>query len=202
MPSGRPDWFGTIVAAGKYDDTYLPIALDVDGFITATMKGAYDAVLKTIAVDSNGIMKANLYAQDMDFLTVRPAYGQAIRYHGSKTVVSGEYPSLLKVSGRGVILGGYFYWATASTSKDLIIYLNIDDVLVSAETTQELHLGNLYRQKPGPVYVLIYDDDNFKYRVAFTWGITFESSFEILAHHTFGSNIQVDSLSFWALVPS
>ena len=40
MPSGRPDWFGTIVSAGKYDTQFIPIAVDASGALVALLKGA------------------------------------------------------------------------------------------------------------------------------------------------------------------
>lgn len=223
MPSGRPDWFGTIVSAGKYDDTYIAIAVDIygnliglmkgddDGIlrtialdsggrivsvirdptsdqyiavdsagnITATMKGDYSGTLKTIAVDSTGIMKANLSAQDLDFLTVRPAYGQAQVESGSKNVNASTTESAFTITGRGVILSGYVYWAGPAIQRNAVVQLWVDDVNIYNAKPGDMHSWHIFDPSDAPITLTRFDDDNFWYKVSFRPITTFESKLEV-----------------------
>jgi len=201
MASGRPDYFGTIVAAGKYDDAYTPIALDVDGFITATMKGAYDAGLKTIAVDSSGIMKANLSAQDLDFLTVRPAYGAVDDDIDGKLIADATESVIFTKSGRGVLVGGVVRWWGGSSKARLRVKVVIDTNSICAVYTDDLMDRHITKPNILPTYVIKYDEVNYAYVVGISPGITFESSFAIQIYHELGMNQQVNWELYWALVP-
>lgn len=201
MPSGRPDWFGTIVAAGKYGDTYLPIALDVDGFITATMKGVYDAVLKTIAVDSDGIMKANLSVQDLDFLTVRPAYGQVRRGTGSVSITADSTETIATITGKGLVIGGWFRWAGASSEASIAPIIKCDEVVVEQLAANVLNTYQQYPSTANPLYLIKYDDTYFSYIVGICPGLTFETSFEMAANNPYAAAHSIAYHVFYALVP-
>lgn len=203
MPSGRPDWFGTIVAAGKYDTTYIPIALDVDGFITATMKGKYDtdALLKTIAVDSAGVMKANISVQDLDYMTVRPGYGGADGYGAPITVPTAMLTTLKTVTGRGVIYPSYVRWTAAASRRAVETHLYVDGVSLFVHTAEHLYTRQVFAPGRLPLYVIEYDDDNFSYAVGIQSGITFESELSIKAYHSYGADQDVDIGLTYALVP-
>ena len=201
MPSGRPDWFGTIVSAGKYDTTFIPMAVDVNGALLALMKGAYNSALKTIAVDANGIMKANLSVQDLDFLTVRPAYGAINHHYASDGVPTSTLTSLHSDTGRGMLLGGHCWWGAAGSVKSMKIHLIIDGDTITDDTVATFQEKSIFKENISPVYLAEYDDDFYAYTVGLSRGITFESSFEIKAHHTYGSDVYVVHNIFWALVP-
>lgn len=203
MATGRPDWFGTIVSAGKYNSTYVPIAVDENGNLVALMQGEYGTVLKTIAVDEDGVMLANLSAQDLDFQTVRPAYGESVVVNGSKVITAGNTISITTVSGRGVTLGGWYQWGIGGgismTALDLIV--KTDDTLLEQITAGELHDGYDYTPINHPLTLQIYDNVNRDYRVALAPGLTFESSLEMAAYNSYGSDITVAYYLFYALTP-
>ncbi len=201
MPTGRPDWFGTIVAAGKYDTKYKAIALDESGAILALMKGAYGSFLKTIAVDENSVMKANLSVQDLDFLTVRPAYGQARQDSGGELIPSGAPTRLKRVGGRGIIVCGRISWGASATRKDLWVKLEIDDTEVTSRTPNTLNELNIFHPGRSPTFVTRYDDNEFNYGLCINPLLTFESSFEIIIYHNYGTDQNVTFEIMWALVP-
>lgn len=203
MASGRPDWFGTIVAAGKYDSTFIPIALDEDGFITATMKGAYDSALKTIAVGSSGVMKANLSAQDLDFLTVRPAYGEAVRLLGNASISLGNTETLVTVNGRGVILGGNIYWTQTAHNDDAVwglIYC--EEALACWEAPKTLLRFNKYRGGDDMMFIGRMEPSTYKYAIGLSPGTTFETKLEIKAQNAAHATLSVYCALRYALVPS
>lgn len=201
MPTGRPDWFGTIVAAGKYDTTFIPIGLDESGAILALMKGAYGSFLKTIAVDENSVMKANLSVQDLDFLTVRPAYGKSIRATNTIACDAEDTTILKTIEGRGVIIAGFFRWSHTASAKDLYCVLKIDDTVLDGESP--LTLVNFEGYNPGfmPMYLVEYDEYDCHYNVAISPLLTFETSVEISVINPYAFGLSVLYYIFYALVP-
>lgn len=203
MPSGRPDWFGTIVSAGKYDDTYVPIAVDVSGAILALMKGAHDSVLKTIAVDSDGIMKANLSVQDLDFLTVRPAYGAAEVEAGSQAISYSTTYTVVSISGRGVIYFGWIFTPGATAANQETMEVWVDGVKVLSSDMLTIYQNEMFTPGSGLLYVVGWDREHTRYRVCFTPGLTFEATFELKIK---GSYLGITPDYSWnviyALIPS
>ena len=201
MASGRPDWFGTIVAAGKYDTEYKAIELDESGAILALMKGAYDSILKTIAVDENNVMKANLSVQDLDFLTVRPAYGQSRHSSGTKTVPSGTLTDLISINGRGVVYGGTISLTSYATRKESVINISIDYVIMQSWEFEELHNVKVYPGISNPLVLCQYDDNNYNYAVFLPLPLTFETQVKISILQSYGVNQDFDYDIVYALVP-
>lgn len=179
MPSGRPDWFGTIVSAGKYDSEYVPIAVSKDGVILAMMQGAHDSVLKTIAVDSDGIMKANLSVQDLDFLTVRPAYGAAEVEEGSQAISYTTTYTVVSISGRGVIYFGWIYTGHPTMGNQEAIYVEVDGVEVLSTSLLGVYQNEMFAPGSGLLYIVGWDRHNTRWRACFTPGLTFETTFEL-----------------------
>lgn len=202
MASGRPDWFGTIVSAGKYDTQMIPMAVDENGALLALMKGAYDAVLKTIAVDTNGIMKANLSVQDLDFLTVRPAYGDTIRSLGTTTISPGNTTSVFSVTGRGILLPSRVDWGGTVSRKKGQVHLFFEDVLVAASDAESLNDTSRYAPYQHPLFLHHYDDVGFTYYVSIAPGLTFETKFEVKCKNAEAAgDIDFDHEIMYALVP-
>lgn len=179
MPSGRPDWFGTIVAAGKYDTTYIPIALDVDGFITATMKGAYDAVLKTIAVDSDGVMKANISVQDLAELIMRPKYGSAAQESHSVTLTASGSNTLKTITGTGILYGGRIWTIDSDIDTADEIELWVDGVVFADMNWVAMKNSNYTVPEPAGIYIVHYDTVEPRYVCGLIGGITFETSISL-----------------------
>lgn len=197
MPSGRPDWFGTIVSAGKYDDTYVPIAVDVNGAILALMKGTYGETVKTIAVDSDGVMKANLTTQDLDFLSVRPVYGEAAIAASSQTVAASSSHTAVDVDGRGAILCGQIRWEGTASRKAGQINLKIDGSSFDTVRPGTIVDYDYFGPLDGPMFLRRYDDDNFRYAVGLTPHITFESNLTIELVNPYGA-LDIDYV--WEIV--
>ena len=201
MPSGRPDWFGTIVAAGQYDTQMIAIGVDVSGNIIAVMKGDYSDVLKTIAVDANGIMKANLSVQDLDFLTVRPAYGEAVEAHGTEAISASSTETLKTVTGRGVVIGGWFSFGIGQTHKSIECGIKTEGTVVQQEAASVLNGRKHYTPGCQPLYLSLYDDIGFDYCVGISKGLTFETSFDMFVKNPYAFETTVIWFLFYALVP-
>lgn len=202
MASGRPDWFGTIVSAGKYDTTFIPIAVDVNGNIIALIKGDEAGTLRTIAVDSGGIMKANLSVQDLDFLTVRPAYGQARGVVDSKACPNGQTTTLETFAGRGVMLGGWVKWGAAASQKTVELRVDIDGSEIVSLSAAELYVWGITVPGVTPTFVRLFDDDpEVNYVIAVQSGLTFESTIAFKIDNPSGTEATMYYWLYYALVP-
>lgn len=200
MASGRPDWFGTIVAAGKYDTTFMPIALDVSGFITAKIKGAYDAVLKTIAVDSDGTMRANLAVQDLERITMRVSMGTPTI--AGLAHIFGETGSheLVNIQGKGTILGGALSHTDTVSHKMCSINLEVDGVSFGFFTYADLKATSAPDYFAAPLRLVRYDDEiQFHYVAAFNPGWTFDTSLKVTFTENIGAS-ETGGYIFYTLV--
>lgn len=201
MATGRPDWFGTIVSAGKYNTTYVPIAVDVDGNLVSLMQGTYDSVLKTIAVDVDGVMLANLSAQDLDFLTVRPAYGQARLESNTTMCPTGVNTRIGYKAGQGCLYSTLISWSGSATRKAVSISVLCDGSSLEDQTIEQLMDLGLYAQSNHIEFPIKYDDTNFSYVMGVKPGLTFESSIEFKALQSYGSDVEVTCKFVYALTP-
>ena len=199
MASGRPDWYSSVAIHGKYGDDYITVNVDELGNMLAKMQGLFGADLKTIAVDTDGIMKANLAVQDINVLRVNPSYGRAYRIGSSTMVDSGDNIELVTTSGRGIVYGGFWYWGDAASARTAIpmLYIDGDAITISeayALNTRELTLPGSY-----PIFLTHYDDTSFRYNVALSMGITFDTALSLHFYHNQGYAIQVTWEMIWAI---
>lgn len=224
MARGTVDYWGGIQIGGVYDTTQLPVAtdaqgnlftllkghhnttptvvaLDSGGNIFAVMKGDYDDVLKTIAVDSSGIMKANLSVQDLDFLTVRPAYGGAAIKQTQKSVPSGELTTIHTISGRGIVYGTMVEWYSTASRRDSQFVVYADGEAIAGDWASALNNLGFYAGADSPIVLIKYDDDNFQYVVGVKSGITFETSMAFKMLQNYGSDQTYACTTVYALVP-
>ncbi len=191
MPSGRPDWFGTIVAAGKYDTTFIPIGLDETGAILALMKGAYDSVLKTIAVDSTGVMKANISVQDLAELIMRPKYGAGTAGDIQVVCSAGTTTTLLTVNAKGMIYWGHLYAPGAVDHQTDQPILYLDESLISSQSFGTLRARRITKPHEGSMYTILFDDTLYDYGVGIGPQHTFESKVELKYNNKSAESITV-----------
>jgi hypothetical protein len=188
---------------GLDGSTLRDVALDSTGQLYARMVGLYNSTLKTIAVDTDGVMKANLSAQDFDFLRVRPVYGQARA--GAKSPVSIDtltWGTLVDVTGRGATYPGGIYWNATSTSTASLIELTIDGVEVFEETITTMDNKDFDKEWLSPFKIVTYDNTQFIYCFAIRPELTFEDSFKIRLYNAGEHSITVSRFFYYALVPA
>lgn len=131
-------------------------------------KGAQDWVART-----------DLLLQTLSELIVRYKYGAAQVLDSSLVTTTTGFKTLLNVSGKGIVYGGYVY--AHKTGIDLSgdsLRITIDGTLVPGESFEILLLAGL--DKPtGFKYLLQYDTVNGRFTVGIRGDITFESSLKI-----------------------
>jgi len=128
--------------------------------------------------------------QALGEMIVRPKYGAANRAVGGGAVSGVTQNELISVAGKGIIYGGLLY---AYNSESLVgdsIYYEIDGNQVAYWSFYNLAKYNITKGPTIGFYLLKYDDVKFVYSVAFSSGLTFESSFlvrydsTVIAAHT------------------
>jgi hypothetical protein len=171
----------------------------------AKILGQYGAELKTIAVDANGVMKANLSAQDLDFLRVRPVYGSAKRAYSSINCLTGQETSLISITGRGATIGGFGTFNPDSYGIYYQLKLYVDGTLIQDLTVDELQSYNIQDYDRMPIYILRYlmgASNPFEVEFGISPRITFESSIELKFYNGGPTARYVSTYFYYALVPS
>lgn len=214
-------WHGVVCVTGNthdfvyYIDSFLIItpnpnagnlmdlAVDENGMLLAKMTGEYAGLpARTIAVDKDGVMKANLSAQDLNWLTIRPAYGEAKQFADGKSCPAGQETQILSVSGRGVTYGGYLKWISALETGDMDLRMYIDDVLLFTATFTTLKDDGFDKYGFSPIAMIAYDPDaSFKYVAGISREITFETSLALKVYNPGASAQDVAGKLYYALVP-
>lgn len=187
---------------GAYGEVLKDIAVDTNGNIIAMMKGEYSGALKTIALDTNGIMKANLSVQDLDFLTVRPAYGNACLEGDSKICPDGDVTTLETISGRGVTCGGWCAWSSGNDVSGVVVQILVDGNLLAYSSAASLYALGITKPDVSPTFLTKYIENTVNsYTVGIDIGITFESSYVVKISNSTGFDVTVGYFLFYALTP-
>jgi len=187
---------------GSDGGTRRVIAVDANGQIVAVIKGQYLGNPATVALDANGLIKVNLTVQDLNYLKVRPIYGQAL---SSKqvllAVLSGETKTVHLITGRGAVIGLYLYIHAGFDISSSIFRLYTDTLEALGMTFQEIY-NYFPKNWPGPIPTLSEWVSALGYvTINMGPGITFESSIKISIYNSTANTFYLDSNLLYALVP-
>ena len=217
MASGSPDWW----IRTKTDIVAQTIAnLDVDIIAQTLANLKVDINAQTIgnlAVDLNaqtiGNLAIDINAQTIDnltfdivkqtlsFLTVRPAYGSAIQSDGSVSVPNITETPLVSVNHQGIVYNGIIEIDAAVDPNDCHVKIEVDGNEIFYASFKEL-LDNSFLVGCNATMVLVrYDTINENYIMSLVKGITFETSFELMAFHSTGANLFYYFDVLYALTP-
>jgi len=153
-------------------------------------------------VDADGVLKSNLAVQDLDFMTVRPAYGQAKREVASDVPCSsGSETQIITISGRGSIYSGGIWWTDIASSDALTVRIYSDIALLQEARIIDLFDGGHLIPGTGVLFLIHYDPVNCNYVISINTGVTFESSLTLKVYHTLGRELSISGLLYYALVP-
>lgn len=200
MASGRPDWYSSIAMHGKHLTDYVCVAVDAAGNMLGIMQGWDGAALQPIAVDGAGVMKANLVLQDLSFLTVRPAYGSAIRVADGIAVPDSVETELWLVNHQGALIDGIVYALGDPDYRHVYLRIRIDGNLVLDNTFQEIMTFGASGRSSFRMS-MIYFALVGSYVAGFNQKLTFETSFSIHAYHELGADVAVNWDCCYALTP-
>jgi hypothetical protein len=198
----RPDWCGQVLIKGQYLSTLVPVGVDANGNLLALMQGDFGGVLKTIQVDANGIMKANLAAQDLNYLKVRPTYGQIIKLTDSRTLASAAgFTDIFSITGKGAVLGGWAAFTAGFAANAQYYKITVDGAIVENAGPDILYTDNLIHDPSFPLSALFYDPASLTFGVQIGNPIPFETSFLFSTHQDSGGIKAFSAWVYYALVP-
>lgn len=136
-----------------------------------------------------------------DFLTnIRPRYGGAQAESTYKVVTANDQTTLLSITGKGMVYGGFLRLEHTTSQKDSGIWVYVDDEKLSVDTFEALKNYGLDVEHSYAIYLRKCDETNFRYCVALSYGITFESKFEILYSEAHGGTPKVYCRVIYALM--
>lgn len=113
------------------------------------------------------------------YQTVRQVYGSAKCEYGGKYVNASADTILGTAGGKGVIYGGQISITGTGVQYGDSIKLYIDDEQISFGTFQQMNLYNVNKEHRSALYIIKYDDINYRYGLSLSHGITFDLSFEL-----------------------
>ena len=127
-------------------------------------------------------------------------HGKFKRAAWSGNAIPSGIKTLLTITGKGIIYGGFFYignTASCKTDKPYIVLDNTETSKITLEDRDKFNLSQLYSEV---MYLLKYDDTNFCYVLGFCNGITFENKIEIKYQETSGRIAILDAAVYYALL--
>jgi hypothetical protein len=188
---------------GLDGSTLRDVAVDSTGQIMALLRGIYGSTLKTIAVDTDGIMKANLAAQDFDFLRVRPVYGEARALISNPVSIESHTTGTLgSATGRGATYRGVVYWTQAESNTGNIMKLIIDGTEVFSMDMAQMATYGLDKEWVAPFKLIYTTAGNAIFIIGLDRDITFEASLSWTLYNATGNLIVPYRYFYYSLVPA
>lgn len=131
---------------------------------------------------------------------MRPRYGAAKCLTSYLDIRAGELETLVNVSGRGVIYGGYVLLDYDATQNQSFATLVIDGQPSVSNSFEALNKYSLNQHRSSIVNLLVYDDIDFVYSVGLAYDITFESSILLQYKENHGKTPRVYYSLIYALI--
>jgi hypothetical protein len=198
----RPDWHAQVLIKGQYGATLVPVGVDDLGNLLAVIKGDFAGVLKTVAVDTDGLLLTNISRQGLDWLRVRPMYGQHKSLDsGTVSVNDQAWTTILSVSGQGTILSGWFMFFEGAQIAGQAIRIKIDGVTFISDDISSLFIRTMPFMIFDPVYALRWNETDLEATVGIAGPLNFETSFSIEGWQKTGGAVNSRALIYYALVP-
>ncbi len=138
--------------------------------------------------------------QSLGQIINRPKYGGADVVDGTVIVTATSGTTLVTVTGKGMIYGGYMYLDSAASQKTGSPLLNVDGNLLTVLDFEEMNKFGLSRQWSKPYSLVKYNEVDFVYAVQLYYGITFETSFFLSYSESEGATPSVRYAVVYALI--
>jgi len=201
MVKGFPDWYLPITLHGWDGTGVKPIKVLSTGELYAMLKCVYDSTVKDVKGDADGNLTLNLKAQDLAEIINRPKYGAAQRADVSTSVPPDTTATLINITGKGMMYGGY-----EETTGDDTNNLDSPQILIDGnnffmECFSNLNSWHLGTEGGSPIVLIRYDTTQGLYGVDIKYGYTFESSCTLKYRNASGtSTAYINAALYYALV--
>jgi len=124
-------------------------------------------------------LNININAQTIERLIEAPSYGGARYIQSSGSVEPGDDVVIASITGAGIIYGGFIVITDERTPERGGIGIDIDGTGFPSLTFARLDEAQIYERNNWFVYLRKYDTTNYFYVLAFTPGVTFDSSYKV-----------------------
>lgn len=130
----------------------------------------------------------------------RPKFGgaQVLQYYAA--IPASQNTSLGSVEGKGMVYGGFINVQGVATQKADNIRIYVDGTFLANAPISMLNAFSITSEHSYPIYELSYDNSAFIYNIAFSHGITFETSIEIKYEEMYGRTPTVSMDFIYALI--
>lgn len=118
--------------------------------------------------------------QSLSEVTNRPKYGGGIQSAGSDSVVGGFRNILALITGKGMIYGGSVWLDYTSTQANSIVALAIDGAYLAGLSFVRLKDYNIVDPRSSVITINKFDSTNYIYSAGISYGLTFETSLQLL----------------------
>ena len=191
MASGRPDWYSSVAMHGKFVevgevDRYITVGVDEDGNMLGMMHGSLGGVRTPILVSAGGVMQADLVLQSLPAMTIRPFYTESKYFYDIEPINPNETKEVFRITGEGIILGGFCTTLEADYHDASVWYIVIDDVEFSVCSLTGLQNAQAYQPTVSPLYIINDQPTNDRFHLGIMPGLTFEESFVVRVRNDVG----------------
>lgn len=138
--------------------------------------------------------------QSLGQIINRPKYGGANIVAGGGVVTASDETELLSVSAKGMIYGGDIGMNVLASQSNGVPVLEVDGVKIAQRNFVSMINARIKVPNSAGIYLLRYNDINFKYHCGISAGITFETGFRILYQENDGETPSVTSRVIYAVV--
>jgi hypothetical protein len=153
-----------------------------------------------ILAQSVGDIHINIAGQDIAQIINRPTYGEGEKSSFSTSVAAMDDSDLVTITGTGIIYGGYLYNYDYNIHSNDIVTVTIDGNQIFSDSYYNMNTNNLTHMYGAPVYLTLYDTENYKNGLSLSPGFTFESNFVLNYNNPYGNSTFVKGMIYYATI--
>lgn len=142
----------------------------------------------------------NIITQDLAEIINRPKYGGAITGSYYASVTASSVNTLISVSAKGMIYGGFILSEGSDVQGNDYPYIEIDGERLSYHTFDEMKKWGYLKPHAVVPFLLCFDETNYYYSVGFCYGYTFETGFKVYYEETHGRTPTVTADLYYATI--
>lgn len=142
----------------------------------------------------------NINSQSLAETTNRPKYGGSVGAVLTKNVPAGQTMTLVTLSGKGMIYGGWIRGINAVEMPEAMLQLYLDGALIQYNSWEGLNLAQIDKAHMAIMYLTLYDNATYKYCVGISYGYTFEQSLKIEFVNDSAGAAGITGRCFYALI--
>ena len=171
-------------------------------FIASTNPDAAFAETSIQGPVSDRDRNTNIVGQDLAQVIQRPKYGAAQVATYYDVITEDDADALIDISGTGMVYGGYISLDFTGNPNYTLFSVAIDGVFSNWESLYSLNALQIVDPGMWILYEKYYSEENDKYILALTPGVTFETGFAIVFYNLLlsGASATVHSELWYALI--